>query len=215
MNNKIMIAPSMMCANFLNLDEQMRQLEVAGIDIYHMDIIDGHCVCNHALGLADVKAVRSNTNKLVDVHLMVENPEQIVDVYIDAGVDIIYFHIETVKFPIRFINKLKAHQIKVGVALNPHQSVDCISEILPLVDYVLIMSVDPGFAGQQFVDNVDSKIKDLKATNLDFKLVIDGAISEAKIEKYSALGVEVFVVGTSTLFGKEEDYKTIITRVKQ
>ncbi len=217
MKNSILISPSMMCADFFNLENEMKNLEAAEIDIYHMDIMDGSYVPNHALALHDVKTVKQNTNKLVDVHLMVENPEEIIDLYIEAQVDIVYFHVETVKFPVRFINKLKAKGIKVGAALNPHQSVDLIKDILPLLDYVLIMSVDPGFAGQKFVDLVDKKIEFLvdNQSNYNYQIAIDGAISEEKITKYSKLGISIFVVGTSTLFGKEEDYKTIINRVKQ
>ncbi len=215
--SKIKIAPSMMCADLLDLRNEMKMLEEANIDIYHMDIMDGRYVPNHSLALQDVKTVKSNTKLEVDVHLMVENPEDIIDLYINAGVDIVYFHIDTVKYPVKFINKLHENSIKAGAVLNPHQGVADIEEILPILDIIMIMSVDPGFAGQKFVDLVDNKINTLKNFKDEYNLqiAIDGAISEEKIKKYSQKGVDIFVVGTSTLFGKTESYKEIITRVKQ
>lgn len=209
------ICPSMMCANYDSLKEEVIKLDLAGADIFHIDIMDGRFVPNFGMGTQDVECIRKNTEKLLDVHLMIENPGDYVELFADLGVDIIYIHPEADKHPARSLEKIKGKKF-AGIAINPGTSMETIKELLPLVDYVMAMTVNPGFAGQKylgFVNNKAKKLVDLKL-EFEFKIMVDGAISPEKINELSELGVDGFVLGTSALFRKEEDYSTIIKRLK-
>ncbi|WP_315108833.1 ribulose-phosphate 3-epimerase [Clostridium intestinale] len=212
-----LICPSMMCANYDSLKEEVINLDLAGTDIFHIDIMDGSFVPNFGMGTQDVECIRKNTKKLIDAHLMIENPGNYVDLFINLGVDIIYIHPEADKHPTRALGKIKAANKYAGIAINPGTSMETIEELLPLVDYLMVMTVNPGFAGQKYLEFVNNKIEKLVKLTKDygFKLMVDGAISPAKIEELSNLGVDGFILGTSALFGKEEDYKTIIERLKK
>ncbi len=215
--SELKLAPSLMCANWVNISEEIDKLTNAGINMFHIDIMDGYYVPNQALSLNDVKTLRKYTNKTLDVHLMVERPEEIIDHFIKEKVDIIYFHIETVKHSIRFIKNIQHNGIKAGVVLNPHQPLYMIKEILPIIDYVLLMTVDPGFAGQKFITETECKIEQLveQKKKYGFEITVDGAISKQKIIELRKKGVDIFVVGTSLLFNKNKDYKTIIDNLKE
>lgn len=154
-----LLCPSMMCANFVNLEEEIRELERANIDIFHCDIMDGTFVPNFTMGINDIKAISSNTEKMVDCHLMIENPGTKVDLFIDAGVDLIYIHPESERYVSKTIKHIKSRDVLAGIAINPDTSIDMIIELLHLVDYVLVMTVNPGFAGQEFIDSTKIKIK--------------------------------------------------------
>lgn len=208
LNNSIsnvpIISPSLMCADWSNIKTEITQMEAVGIEYFHVDIMDGHYVPNMALGLTDLKTIRGLTTQIIDVHLMIANTESMIDTFIEIGVDIIYIHPETVLHINRVISKLKMKGIKVGIVLNPEQPFSQIEEYIHSVDYLLIMTVDPGFAGQRFIKTVDSKIKQAllyrKTEDLNFKLALDGAISKEAIIDYNQLGVDKFIVGTSFLF---------------
>ncbi|MDN6344597.1 MAG: ribulose-phosphate 3-epimerase [Tetragenococcus koreensis] len=209
--------PSMMCADFTKLPKEVKDLEEAGIDIFHMDIMDGVFVPNFALGTEDFKAIRANTDKLMDVHLMISNPSQYVDLFSDLGADIIYIHPETDTHPISTLNKIKANGKKCGIAINPETSIETVKELFNVIDYLLVMTVSPGFAGQSYLEFVNDKIKEAAkyANEHSFKIVVDGAISPEKIEELSKIGVEGFVLGTSTIFNKEESYKEIVYSIQK
>lgn len=211
-----LMCPSVMCIDFDRLKEEILELDKAGSDIFHMDIMDGGFVPNFALGLGDVKCVRKNTEKLVDVHLMVDNPETVAGLFAEAGADIIYVHPETDRHIAKTLGIIKEMGAAPGIAINPGTSLESIIELLPIVDYILVMTVNPGFAGQKYLDFVDMKIRNLAEfkEEYNFKIVADGAISPETIERLSGYGVDGFVLGTSSLFGKEEDYETIISRLK-
>ncbi|MDV4150444.1 ribulose-phosphate 3-epimerase [Clostridium sp. AL.422] len=210
------ICPSLMCANYDSLKDEIMKLDSAGIDIFHIDIMDGTFVPNFGMGIQDVQAIRRNTNKMVDSHLMISNPGEYVDLFADLGVDLIYIHPETDMHPVRTLGKIKARNILSGIAINPGTSIESIIELLPIVDYVMVMTVNPGFAGQKYLNFVNDKIERLVKLKLEykFKIMVDGAISEEKINKLSDLGVDGFILGTSALFGKEEEYKDIVKRLK-
>lgn len=210
------ICPSMMCADFGSLKDEVTELDQAGTDIFHIDIMDGVYVPNYGMGLQDFEFIRKATKKLVDVHLMVKNPADYVEKFIDMGADIIYFHPETDQHPARTLDKIRSKGKKAGIAINPGTSIETIQELLYLADYVLVMTVNPGFAGQKYLDYVDHKIKKLSSmkNEYDFELVVDGAISNERVETLSALGVKGFVLGTSALFGKDESYQEIIKNLK-
>lgn len=206
----------MMCADFSNLKQEVENLVEARIDIFHLDIMDGRFVPNFGMGLQDVETIRKLTDQLVDVHLMIENPGEYVEPFADMGIDIIYFHPEADKHPARTIDKIKGKQKKVGLAINPGTSIGMVEELLPMIDYIMVMTVNPGFAGQTYLDYVNRKIKRLVSLkcNYDYQVMVDGAISPEKIEELSKLGVDGFVLGTSSLFGKEKSYKELVSNYK-
>lgn len=216
MMEKIM-CPSMMCANFAALEKEVVALDQAGTDIFHLDFMDGQFVPNFAMGLQDLETIRKSTDKLVDVHLMIENPGRYVEKFAEMGADIIYVHPESDAQITRTLDLIKNQQKKVGIAINPGTSVATIHELLPLVDYVMVMTVNPGFSGQKYLPFVDKKILELTALKADyaFKVMVDGAISPEKIEQLSKIGVDGFVLGTSALFNKDQSYETILTELKK
>ena len=215
MQDKI-LCPSTMCIDFLNLVEDVKALDDAGVDMFHNDIMDGSFVPNITLGINDVKAIRSCTKKPVDVHLMIENPGSKVDWFIDAGADIVYIHPESERYVVKTLAHIKERGAAAGIAVNPDTSVESVREILNLCDYVMVMTVNPGFAGQKFIDFTKQKVKslaDLK-DRYGYKLMIDGACSPAIIHELSALGADGFVLGTSALFGKGRPYAEIVPELR-
>ncbi|WP_068505065.1 ribulose-phosphate 3-epimerase [Paenibacillus kribbensis] len=214
----MLLCPSMMCANFKSLEHEVNALEEANVDIFHIDIMDGRFVPNFGMGLQDLEYIRKQTQKTVDVHLMIDNPSAYIDLFADKGADIIYFHPEADMHPTRTIDRIIDKGVKAGIALNPGTAVTAVEPLLGLIDYVLVMTVNPGFAGQKYLPFVNDKIKALHAYKLEkglnYTIVVDGAISEEKINELANCGVEGFVLGTSTLFGKDEPYKAIINRLK-
>lgn len=211
-----LLCPSMMCTDFGDLKSEVLQLTDADVDMFHCDIMDGNFVPNLTMGINDIKTIRKNTNKIVDCHLMIENPEKKLDWFIDAGVDLIYIHPESERYVIKSLAYIKEKGKLAGLAINPDTSLDTVMEMLHLVDYLMIMTVNPGFAGQRFLKFTKGKIKkaiDLKE-QFGFKVMIDGSCSQEIIKEYSYLGVDGFILGTSALFGKEESYSKIIERLR-
>lgn len=213
---KIKLCPSMMCANFDDLKEEIRHLDKAGADVFHLDVMDGNFVPTFGMGLHDVECVRRNTNKLIDVHLMSKNAIDHIGLFASVGVDIIYVHSEGDHLISTTISKIKEHNVKAGLAISPGTSVSTIVHLLNLVDYVLVMTVNPGFAGQKYLDYVNPKIDELVSlkSKYGYEVFVDGAISEEKVMTLSKKGVDGFILGTSSLFGKEESYEKIMQRLK-
>lgn len=154
-----LLCPSMMCANFKSLENEVAALDAANVDIYHIDIMDGKFVPNFGMGLQDLELIRKQTGKMVDVHLMIDSPGDYIDLFSAKGADIIYFHPEADKHPARTIDRIRAHGVKAGIALNPGTSLAAVDPLLSLVDYVLVMTVNPGSAGQKYLPYVDEKIQ--------------------------------------------------------
>lgn len=211
-----LLCPSMMCADFSNLRKCTEDLDQSGVDIFHMDFMDGNFVPNFGMGIQDFELIRSITSKKIDVHLMIQEPNKYVEMFANLGADIIYIHPEADQQPARTLDNIHKYGKQSGIAINPGTSIETIKELLPLVDYIMVMTVNPGFSGQKYLDYVNPKIEKLVQLKDDynFQVMVDGAISPEKIEQLSEIGVLGFVLGTSTLFGKSESFKEIIEKLK-
>lgn len=208
--NKL-LCPSMMCADLGNLNTEVELLEAAGADIFHIDIMDGNFVPNFGMGLQDVEFIVKKADKPVDVHLMIEDPGRYVEKFADMGVSIIYIHPEADIHPMRTLQKIVDKGVKAGIACNPGTASVTVEPLLPLCSYVMVMSVNPGFAGQCYIESVDKKIKEFVELqkSYPYEIMMDGACSPKKIKDCSQMGVKGFVLGTSALFGKGRSYKEI------
>ena len=215
--NYKLLCPSMMCANYEELKSEVASLDFAGVDIFHCDIMDGTFVLNMTMGIMDLQAIRKYTNKIIDCHLMIENPGQKVDWFIDAGADLIYIHPESERYVVKTLLHIKERGKFAGLAINPDTSIGAIEEMLDLCDYVMIMTVNPGFAGQKFLDFTKRKIEkliDLKE-EYGFKIMIDGACSPSVIKELSDLGCDGFVLGTSALFHHKKSYVRLVEELRE
>lgn len=213
---KKILCPSMMCADFAHLKQETIDLEEAGADVFHIDIMDGSFVPNFGMGLQDFELIRSVTDKPVDVHLMIDNPGNYVEKFADMGADIIYVHPEADKEITRTLDVIKEKGKKAGIAISPGTSVAMVKELLPIVDYVMVMTVNPGFSGQSFLDYTVDKIIELVELNekYGYEVMVDGAIAPDKVEMLSNRGVAGFILGTSSLFGKKESYQTLLEKLQ-
>lgn len=209
---KRLLCPSMMCADYGRLKEEVEVLDQAGIDIFHCDVMDGSFVPNMTMGIMDIQTIRQYTSKMIDCHLMIEHPADKVDWFIDAGADLIYIHPESERYVVKTLAHIKERGKLAGIAINPDTSIESIKEMLNLCDYVMVMTVNPGFAGQKFIEFTSNKIHQL--INLKkvygFNIIIDGSCSPEVIKEYSEMGCDGFVLGTSALFNKKESYKELI-----
>jgi ribulose-phosphate 3-epimerase len=207
-----LIAPSILSADFSKLGDQIKSVEDAGADWIHVDVMDGHFVPNITLGPMVVEAVRRVTSLPVDVHLMIENPERYIQDFASAGATMISVQVETCVHLNRVIQLIKETGSQAGIVLNPSTPLSSIEWILEYVDFVLLMSVNPGFGGQAFIPNTLQKIRDLRKMiqdrGLSTLIEIDGGVNEETIAEISAAGADVFVAG-SAIFGSKNYKKTI------
>lgn len=211
----MLLLPSMMCADFSRLGEEVDELCAAGADGFHLDVMDGHFVPNFGLGLGDVQAICKRSTVPCDVHLMFDDSEHVIDLFAEAGVSIFYLHPEgekTINSTLLHVQRAGAHP---GLVVDPGLSFAAVEASLPVVDYVLVMTVNPGFAGQKYLDYVDPKIEQFVAAKerYGYKVIIDGACSPEVIKKAADMGVDGAVLGTSALFGKEGSYAEILDRL--
>ncbi|MCI5773700.1 MAG: ribulose-phosphate 3-epimerase [Erysipelotrichaceae bacterium] len=208
---------SMMCANFGNLKEEIIELEQAGVDGFHLDVMDGQFVPNFGLGLQDIEYICENANVICDVHLMCEKPGQYIRKFAELGANIIYVHYESDQNIVRTLQDIKNNDVSPGIAINPGTSVYSIEPILNIVDYVLVMTVNPGFSGQNYIDFVEEKIRQLVLlkNKYHFEIVIDGACSRQVITKLGKIGADSFVLGTSSLFKQNKKYSEIMKSLKE
>ncbi len=212
------IAPSLLSADFVNLERDIKRLEEAGADWLHIDVMDGHFVPNLTIGPPVLKAIKTVTTLPCDVHLMIENPGRWVDAYCDAGADYLTVHVEATRHLHRILQYIRGRGVKAGVSLNPHTPLSSIEEVLSDVDLILIMSVNPGFGGQSFIPNTINKLKRLKKMLSekginDVKIEVDGGVKLENIGEIAKAGADVFVSGSGIL--KQENWKEVIAEMKR
>lgn len=210
---------SMMCADYRHLEREVNELDMAGIDSFHIDIMDGRYVPNFAMSLNDLKCIRSVTDKPLDVHLMVEHPINTIDLFIRnlREGDTIYIHPEAEYHPSTTLQRIIDAGLVPGIAINPGTSIEEIRMMLRIVKKVLVMSVNPGNASQMFLPYVREKYDELLAIKdrMGVEVYWDGACGADKIQEYAPLGVKGFVLGTTLLFGKERPYKETIAAIRE
>ena len=211
----MLVAPSILSANFGKLEEEIKAICEAGCDLVHVDVMDGHFVPNLTIGPIVVESVAKTATKPLDIHLMVENNSFFVDMFVKFQPKYITFHIEEEKHPHRLIQKIKSYGIKAGVVLNPSTNPIVIEYLLEELDMVLLMSVNPGFGGQSFIPSVIKKTKQLKKMiekiNPNCLIEVDGGVSDKNIEELKKAGVDIVVAGS---YDFKNDYKKAIESLK-
>ncbi len=202
----IKIAPSILAANFSKLAEEVKEVEEAGAELIHIDVMDGHFVPNITMGAIVVEALRPVTDLPLDVHLMIENPDAYIEQFAKAGADYLTVHVEACPHLHRTLQLIRSTGVKSGVVLNPHTPIESILHVLDEVDLVLFMTVNPGFGGQKFIDSVLPKVQQLseiiQERQLPIEIEIDGGVDEETIIPCVEAGATILVAG-SAIFNKE------------
>lgn len=212
------LTASMMCANYGNLEKEVRELEQGGIDSFHIDIMDGRYVPNFAMSLNDMRYIASAASKPLDVHLMIEHPNNCIELFLEnlRKGDTVYIHPEAEYHPSTTLQKIINAKMVPGIAINPGTSIETVYEMLRIVKKVLVMSVNPGNAGQMYLPYVGKKIDRLLSMRkeMGFEIYWDGACSADKIMAYAPKGVKGFVLGTTLLFGKRQSYGETLKAIR-
>ena len=209
---KVYVAPSFLSADFLHLGEQIEMMNNSQADWFHLDIMDGVFVPNISFGFSIISQIKSLAQRPLDVHLMIIDPDRYLERFARAGADILTVHYEACTHLHRTVSQIKSLGMKAGVSINPHVAVELLQDILPYVDLVLVMSVNPGFGGQKFIENSYKKIRRLarmrELMGLDFLIEVDGGVSPANSRQLVEAGADVLVAG-SAIFGAKEPLKVI------
>ncbi len=216
-SHQVKIAPSILSADFGRLGEQVAEATKAGADYIHIDVMDGHFVPNITIGAPVVAAIRPRTNLPLDVHLMIEAPEQYIKQFADAGADIIVVHVEACSHLHRVVQTIKESGVKVGVALNPGTPIETIKEVISSLDLVLVMTVNPGFGGQTFIEDMVDKIARLRAEldrkGLATELEVDGGINANIAPRVVKAGARVLVAGAA-VFGSGQSVAEALGKLR-
>jgi ribulose-phosphate 3-epimerase len=201
MNSPVEIAPSILAADFSRLGDEIQAVERGGAGILHVDVMDGHFVPNITIGVPVVASLRKATSLLLDVHLMIEAPDRYVEAFAEAGADMISVHQEAAPHLHRVLASIREMDVEAGVVINPATPVSTLTEVLPLVDYVLVMSVNPGFGGQKFIPGAYDKIRQLKALRSSqgygYRIEVDGGVDAGNAAELVRAGAEILVAGTA------------------
>lgn len=210
---------SMMCANYGSLEKEVHDLETSGIDSFHIDIMDGRYVPNFAMSINDMRYIAGISKKPLDVHLMIEHPSNNIGLFLSnlRKGDTVYIHPEAEYHPSTTLQRIIDAGMIPGIAINPGTSVETVFEMLRIVKKVLVMSVNPGNAGQMYLPYVGKKITKLLSIkeDMDFELYWDGACSAGRILEYAPRGVKGFVLGTTLLFGKDKTYMETLQNIRK
>lgn len=209
----IKVAPSILSADFAKLGDEVKSISEAGAHYIHIDVMDGNFVPNITFGPPVIKAVRKYSDKVFDVHLMIERPERYIKNFVDAGADIIVVHAEACIHLHRVIQEIKSYGIKAGVSLNPHTPVEVIKHLIPELDMVLIMSVNPGFGGQSFIPFAVDKIKEVRNLSKTIDIQVDGGINEETGKLCVDAGANVLVAGSYVFSGDYKEKIEILTNL--
>lgn len=201
------IAPSLLAANFANLEEEISKIETGGAEYLHLDVMDGNYVPNISFGIPVIKSLRGITDLVFDVHLMIDKPERYIKDFVDSGADIVTIHQESTIHLHNTIQQIKSYGVKAGVSLNPATPIDVLEYVIKDIDLILIMSVNPGFGGQSFipamVEKIEATRKLIDKHNPDVILQVDGGIKLDNVEEVVNAGADLVVVG-SDIFGAED-----------
>lgn len=214
----VLLAPSLLAANFLQLGKEVEMVNESQADLFHVDVMDGHFVPNLTFGFFIIKQIKTMAKKPLDVHLMISNPDQYLEAYKEAGADWLSVHYETCPHLHSSVQRIKKLGMKAGVVINPHNPVSLLRDIIPDADYVLLMSVNPGFGGQKFIDSTFRRLEELselkEKMNPSLLIEVDGGVDATNAGKLARAGANILVAG-SAVFGAKDPAASIAEIKKQ